>query len=98
MLLPFLPARVKQCHDLPTYKAREICTFPQIAVVATPGKVRRIVVAIMLLGNDVLDMKNVGIVVLMNVAILAPAAGTLPDQASRGGIHQDCLRRRRALA
>jgi hypothetical protein len=62
--------------------------FAMIASAARPGEIRRVVIAAVLLGDDVFDMKRrVGVGVLWQPAILAALAGSLPDKISRLGIH-----------
>jgi len=79
--------------------ARKIGAFREVAAMATPGQIGRIVAAAVLLGHNVFDVEGVWLVVLVDAAIFAPRAGLGLDQASHGGIHHVFLaRRRRALA
>src|SRR5262249_7068517 len=98
MSLPVLSPRVKQGNNLAAQPARETHALGKIAALATPSEVAQRVAAAMLLGDDVLQMKGIGLVVLVNAAILAARAGPSLDQSSRPSVHHEFLRRRRALA
>jgi len=62
-------------------------TEGQIATMATPSRVGRIVASAVLFGNDVVQMKGVGLIVFMDTAILTSPARSLPDQISQCEIH-----------
>lgn len=60
MSRPFLKSRIKQSDDFVADRinATEIRAFVQIASVTTPAQILHTFVTTVLLGNDVLDMKQ----------------------------------------
>jgi hypothetical protein len=65
---------------------------------ATPSQIGWIVVTTMLNRDDVLQVKGVRLIVLVDAAVLAASVCTLPHEVSGGGTNQDFWRISRAFA
>src|SRR2546427_12896404 len=100
MPIPLLPARMKQRHNFSADSAGQIRPLRAIAFVTTPSEVRWKIAAMVLLGNDVFDVKRQNrIVVLMHPAIFAAIGCATANQTTNGDFHHDFLASRsRALA
>jgi hypothetical protein len=68
--------------------AGQISVFMQIAVDAGEGKIANIITTVVLLGNDVLNVKGgKGRVVLMQLTVFATIASALANENSRRFLH-----------
>src|SRR6266481_5062979 len=86
MSVPALPARIEQHDDAPgdEIAAAQVARFRQIAFMARPGQVPRIIAAVVLPGNDVLDVERIERqIALVQPAILAAPPGTRAGTSAR---------------
>jgi hypothetical protein len=86
MTRPRLTPRVEQADDLlrEGINPTEIRTFVEIASMATPSQICRIVRTTMLLRDNVLDVESARIHgILVEATILASALGSRPHQVSK---------------
>ena len=68
--------------------AGQVCTFMQVTAIAGKRQVYEVIIAAMLLGLDMIDMKpQYGQVFLPQATVFAPIPGSLPDQRSQFSIH-----------
>ena len=91
MTRPALTARMEKAHHLSGFgiDAGEVWALVLIVVVASQGKVVRVVGATVLLGNHVFHVQAIErLIVLMDQAILATLVCPAPNQFARRGIHQ----------
>src|ERR1043166_2385863 len=104
MPMPSLATRIEQACKLAAVgiNPREVGSLVFIAIVTCERKIFWVVIAAMLPGDDVLDVEaEIGVLILVQAAVLATTLCPGPDQSPRSGIHQRlcwCLRKFRALA
>ena len=99
---PALPARIEQ-HDGAAgdaIAAAQIARFSQVAFEARPGQIPRLVLAVVLPGDDVLNMETEErLIGFVQAAILAALASSAPHKRPNRSFHADCpLRLRRIRA
>ena len=101
---PALPTWIEE-HNGPTayeISATQVAGFCEVAFMTRPCKVSRIVVAVVLLRDNMLDVKRIeGQVVFVQAAVLTTPASTRTDQFAEEDFHAGCprrLKRSRALA
>src|SRR5262249_47627662 len=96
--------RMEEAHDITRERgsAAKVWAFVQIAMMAAPAPVVRIIRAAVLLGENMFDMKSSqwrG--TFGKMTILTPSAGALADELAKGTFHSlsaERLSRARALA
>src|SRR5581483_6733438 len=90
MTLPGLASRVEQSHDSAGQwiAAAEVWTLVEIAAVATPATVIRIIGSAVLPGDDVLCMElGQRRAATWQVAVLAALPGSCADQLAKRSLH-----------
>src|SRR4051812_48396482 len=94
MVIPNMDARVEQRYELAVYQRGDVGSFEKVAPVARKAEVHFVVGATMLFCDGMFDMKRgKRQIVLMAMAILAPIAGTAPDESTESGVNCHCWRR-----
>src|SRR5262249_40219750 len=99
---PLVPARVEEpgAYSGERVDAGQVRPLVQVVVVARQRPVAGTVLAVVLAGNDVIDVESEErVVVLVQLAILASSPGAAADQFSQGVVHYEAASRRaRGLA
>ncbi len=97
-----MPARVEEPRELPRPRVDtgQVRPFMEVVLVAAESQVAGVISTLVLLGDDMLDVKREeGIVVLVQPAVFAAPIGSSPYQFSGGGAdHDGFARRARAFA
>jgi hypothetical protein len=88
MPLPSLRPRVEQAVYPPIDQSGEVRALGPVTVRTRQAQIILVVRPTVLLGDDVFDVKSEKVrIVLMDPAVLAPAAGAAPDEIMKGGVH-----------